>query len=92
MVKAELEDHNRPTLMVVTHDIEEALVLSDWIVVLHGQPGQVQEIVTPNLPARAAARRRPFIITKTTYSNFSALTTRQSLRSELSISYLSIHY
>lgn len=43
-----LQDHllhiwndERPTLMLVTHDIEEALVMSDHIIVMRGNPGRV---------------------------------------------------
>lgn len=34
------------TMILVTHDIDEALYLCDRIVVLSGQPGQIQEIIT----------------------------------------------
>jgi sulfonate transport system ATP-binding protein len=40
----------RPTLLLVTHDVEEALVLSDRVVVLHGHPGRVSQTLTVDLP------------------------------------------
>jgi len=35
----------KPTMVLVTHDIDEALYLCDRIVVLSGQPGEVREII-----------------------------------------------
>jgi sulfonate transport system ATP-binding protein len=40
----------RPTLLLVTHDVEEALVLSDRVVVLHGHPGRISQTLTIDLP------------------------------------------
>jgi NitT/TauT family transport system ATP-binding protein len=37
----ELWDQDRKTVIFVTHDVEEAIVLSDRVVVLSGQPGTV---------------------------------------------------
>lgn len=46
----ELWAYDRPTLVLVTHDIEEALVLSDRIVVMRGHPGRIHVTVAPGLP------------------------------------------
>ncbi|MBE9182808.1 ABC transporter ATP-binding protein [Oculatella sp. LEGE 06141] len=55
--RTKLQDHllhiweyDRPTMMLVTHDIEEALVLSDRIIVLRGNPGRIHRTVTLDLP------------------------------------------
>ena len=55
--KASLHEHlldiwadARPTLLLVTHDVEEALVLSDRVVVLHGHPGRISQTLTVDLP------------------------------------------
>jgi len=40
----------RKTMVLVTHSIEEAILLSDRIIVLSSRPGQVKEIVPVNLP------------------------------------------
>ena len=37
----EIWRHDRPTLVLVTHDIEEALVLSDRVLVLRARPGRI---------------------------------------------------
>jgi sulfonate transport system ATP-binding protein len=55
--KMDLQEHllhiwayDRPTLLLVTHDLEEALVLSDRVVVLRGRPGRIHETVRVDLP------------------------------------------
>ncbi|WP_199336812.1 ATP-binding cassette domain-containing protein [Oscillatoria sp. FACHB-1407] len=55
--RATLQDHlldiwndDRPTLILVTHDIEEALVLSDHVILLRPNPGQIHREFTLDLP------------------------------------------
>ncbi len=55
--RADLQDHlldlwadNRPTLVLVTHDVEEAVVLADRIIVMRPQPGRLFEDIADDLP------------------------------------------
>jgi len=55
--RAELQDHlldlweeGRPILVLVTHDIEEALVLGSRVVVMRAQPGRIAGILDVPLP------------------------------------------
>ncbi len=47
---AEAELATRKTMVLVTHSIEEAILLSDRIVVLSSRPGRVKEIIDVDLP------------------------------------------
>jgi sulfonate transport system ATP-binding protein len=40
----------KPTLVMVTHDVEEAIVLADRIMVMRPRPGRVQEEIECDLP------------------------------------------
>jgi sulfonate transport system ATP-binding protein len=51
-------EYDRPTLVLVTHDIEEALALSDRVVVMLGHPGRIHGTYTVDLP-RPRARTSP---------------------------------
>ncbi len=55
--RADLQDHlldlwadGRPTLVIVTHDVEEAVVLADRIVIMASRPGRVIAEVAAGLP------------------------------------------
>jgi sulfonate transport system ATP-binding protein len=55
--RADLQDHlldlwtdAKPTLVMVTHDVEEAIVLADRVVVLRPHPGRVHEQIPCDLP------------------------------------------
>jgi sulfonate transport system ATP-binding protein len=55
--RVDLQDHlldlwadTKPTLIVVTHDVEEAIVLADRVVVMRPHPGRLQEDIVTNLP------------------------------------------
>ncbi len=61
LIRMDLQEHllhvwasepagERPTLILVTHDIEEALVLSDRVVVMRGNPGRVHGQYRVDLP------------------------------------------
>jgi len=55
--RMKLQDHllsiwakDRPTMLFVTHDVDEALALSDRVVVMRGQPGRVHRDYAIDLP------------------------------------------
>src|SRR5204863_84470 len=55
--RVDLQDHlldlwadTKPTLLLVTHDVEEAIVLADRIVVMRPHPGRLQEDIVTKLP------------------------------------------
>lgn len=50
-----LQEQEGTTMVMVTHDIDEAIYLADRIVVMSARPGEIQEIITVN---KADSRRR----------------------------------
>jgi sulfonate transport system ATP-binding protein len=55
--RSDLQDHlldlwadSKPTLIMVTHDVEEAIVLADRIMVMRAHPGRVFEEIPCDLP------------------------------------------
>jgi sulfonate transport system ATP-binding protein len=55
--RADLQDHlldlwadSQPTLVMVTHDVEEAIVLADRIMVMRPRPGRLYEEIACDLP------------------------------------------
>ncbi|HVY59802.1 MAG TPA: ABC transporter ATP-binding protein [Xanthobacteraceae bacterium] len=55
--RADLQDHLldlwadlKPTLVVVTHDVDEAIVLADRIVVMRPRPGRIYDEIVTDLP------------------------------------------
>src|SRR6202043_1129891 len=55
--RADLQDHLldlwadfKPTLVMVTHDVEEAIVLADRIMVMRAHPGRLYEEIVSDLP------------------------------------------
>jgi sulfonate transport system ATP-binding protein len=55
--RADLQDHLldlwtdlKPTLVIVTHDVEEAIVLADRVMVMRSRPGRVYEEIACDLP------------------------------------------
>src|SRR3569833_813952 len=63
--RADLQEHmldlwadSRPTLILVTHDVEEAAVLADRIFVMQPRPGRLFEEIVPALPRPTRPRQR----------------------------------
>jgi sulfonate transport system ATP-binding protein len=65
LTRTDLQNHlldiwsdDRPTMVLVTHDIDEALFLSDRVIVMRGHPGAIHAEHTIDLP-RPRARTSP---------------------------------
>lgn len=51
-------ERTRTTVIMVTHDIDEAVLLSDRVVVMTGHPGVIQDIIPIQLPAARSSDTR----------------------------------
>jgi len=65
LMRMKLQDHlgdlwrnGKFAVLFVTHDVEEAVILSDRIVVMRAAPGRIERIITVDLP-RPRARTSP---------------------------------
>lgn len=65
--RADLQDHllalwavSRPTLILVTHDVDEAIALADRIMVMRPQPGRSFEEISSGLPRPRDRRSEVF--------------------------------
>jgi sulfonate transport system ATP-binding protein len=56
-----LHRHYRTTMVLITHDMDEALALADRIIVLRGPPGRVVADLTPCLPKACARTSADFV-------------------------------
>lgn len=50
-----IQEEEMTTMVMVTHDIDEAIYLGDRIVVMSARPGEIKDIIEVD---RAAARKR----------------------------------
>jgi sulfonate transport system ATP-binding protein len=76
LTRGSLQDHllalweaHRPTLVLVTHDVEEAAVLADRAVVMQPRPGRVFADIRRDLPRPRDRLSPDFVEAKRTIMN-----------------------
>jgi sulfonate transport system ATP-binding protein len=69
--RADLQDHlldlwadSKPTLILVTHDVDEAIVLADRIMVMRPRPGRIFEELRTELPRPRDRQSSAFAATR----------------------------
>jgi NitT/TauT family transport system ATP-binding protein len=60
-------ERDRKTVMFVTHSVEEAVFLSDRVVVMTRSPGRIKTVVTIDLPR---PRQRAALLVNRRYQDF----------------------
>jgi sulfonate transport system ATP-binding protein len=75
--------YDRPTLLLVTHDLEEALVFSDRVIVLRGNPGHIHQEFRLDLPRPRRRTDRHFQNWKERILNALDLSIEERLQSVL---------
>lgn len=66
-----IQQQSRTTMLLVTHDIEEAVYLADHVVILSSRPGRIKRIVHVELPSPRNRNSYEFmLIRKTIYDEF----------------------
>jgi sulfonate transport system ATP-binding protein len=69
--RADLQDHllalwadSKPTLVLVTHDVDEAIMLADRIMVMRPRPGRIFEEIATGLPRPRDRRSEDFDVAR----------------------------
>jgi NitT/TauT family transport system ATP-binding protein len=75
-------EKNKKTALFVTHDIDEAIFLSDKIVVMGRNPGHIKEVIEVDLPRP----RKPEILDTPRFAEF-----RRRLRAHLAADMAGMH-
>lgn len=57
---------NKTTMIFVTHDIDEAIYLGNWVVILKPRPGEIRNIVSSDLPI---PRKNNHIVSRTAFKS-----------------------
>jgi ABC-type nitrate/sulfonate/bicarbonate transport system ATPase subunit len=76
-----LQRHYGATMVLITHDMDEALALGHRVIVLHGPPGRVAGDFTPNLPPATARTSPEFVGWKRKLADLLGSTSTASLKS-----------
>lgn len=60
----EMRKENETTMILVTHDVDEAIYLSDRIVIMTPRPGRISEIMEVNMPHPRSRGSTEFLATR----------------------------